>query len=375
MDDSTRSLVARSLQLITANQADSGAYIASPTFGPYAYSWLRDGGFIADAMSRHGHIASAEAFFGWCARIITDRRGQVESLIAAAEAGQPAPAAAHLHTRYTLDGQESSEPWENFQLDGYGTWLWALTAHLQRHDRPCTEVVEGATLSARYIAACWNEASYDWWEEHAVHRHTSTLAAIHGGLAAVRDWDRIDAEVRTRAAATVDDIRALVAAEAVRSGHLTKWLGSSEVDASLIACATPFRLYPPDDPVMRATIHRIEHELAPAGVHRYLDDTYYGGGEWVLLAGLLGWYHAEAGALERADELRRWIAAQADEQGDLPEQVADHLLHPERKPEWDQRWGASARPLLWSHAMFLTLVSVLEVAAAQQPERPEETVA
>ncbi|MEX2550928.1 MAG: glycoside hydrolase family 15 protein, partial [Nitriliruptoraceae bacterium] len=86
-DDPIRALVARSLQLITAHQAASGAYVASPTFPPYAFSWLRDGAFIADAMSRHGRVASAEAFFGWCARILTDRRERVERLIAAGGGG------------------------------------------------------------------------------------------------------------------------------------------------------------------------------------------------------------------------------------------------------------------------------------------------
>lgn len=370
IDDSIRALAAHSIRLIAANQAASGAYVASPTFAPYAFSWLRDGAFIADAMSRHGQVTSAEAFFGWCARILTRRREQVERLISAAEAGRPVSAASHLHTRYTLEGDESTIPWENFQLDGYGTWLWALAEHVRRHDRPCLEVVEGARLSARYVAACWDEASYDWWEEHAEHRHSSTMAAIFGGLAAVRDWDAIDADTRSRAEMAADRIRAMVAAQGVHGGHLTKWFGSTEVDASLIACATPFRLYQPDDAIMQATIDRIEQELAPGGVHRYLDDTYYGGGEWVLLAGFLGWYYAEVGATSRANELLGWMAEQADDRGELPEQVSGHLLHPDRKAEWDRRWGPSAAPLLWSHGMLLTLVATLD--GAVRGDGPEE---
>ena len=35
--------------------------------------------------------------------------------------------------------------------------------------------------------------------------------------------------------------------------------------------------------------------------------------------------------------------------------VATRALHPERIAEWDERWGTSATPLLWSHAMYLTL--------------------
>ena len=63
-------LARRSVEVILAGQAPSGAYVAAPTFGPYAYCWFRDGAFIADAMSRVGEVESAEAFFGWCARTI-----------------------------------------------------------------------------------------------------------------------------------------------------------------------------------------------------------------------------------------------------------------------------------------------------------------
>ena len=50
-----------------------------------------------------------------------------------------------------------------------------------------------------------------------------------------------------------------------------------------------------------------------------------------------------------------WIAAHAAPDGGLPEQSQDHLLHPEAHDEWVARWGPPPCPLLWSHAMFLTL--------------------
>jgi isomaltose glucohydrolase len=114
--------------------------------------------------------------------------------------------------------------------------------------------------------------------------------------------------------------------------------------------------------VMAATVEKIEAELVSGGVHRYLDDVYYGGGEWVLLAGFLGWYHAETGRLPRASQLLDWMVEQADEAGNLPEQVSHHLLHPECYQEWVERWGDVARPLLWSHAMFLNLQRELRSA-------------
>ena len=127
--------------------------------------------------------------------------------------------------------------------------------------------------------------------------------------------------------------------------------------------ATPYRLLSPDDPIVQATVTRIEADLhcAGGGVHRYLADTYYGGGEWVLLAGWLGWYYAETGETARARELLRWIEAQADVGGHLPEQVSAHLLALDRFGEWEARWGPVAKPLLWSHAMYLILCRALNM--------------
>ncbi len=360
-----RRLVSRSIEIILGGQAATGAYLASPTFPTYQYSWFRDGAFIADAMSRVDEIASAEAFFGWCARILTDRREQVLDLVARGGRNvEDVAPTEHLHTRYTVDGRESGQVWQDFQLDGYGAWLWALDEHARRHGRPREAFVEGAELTVAYLCTFWASASFDWWEENGTLRHPSSLAPIRAGLLAAASWPELDPALAERAVATAADIEALVLAEGLHDGHLTKSFGSTEVDASLIACFTPFRLFPVDDPVATSTIARIERELAPAGVHRFLADTYYGGGQWILLAGFLGWYHAERGDLARAHELADWMAAQATDDLELPEQVGLHALHPERNDEWVDRWGPIATPLLWSHAMYLTLATALGFAGA-----------
>ena len=85
-------------------------------------------------------------------------------------------------------------------------------------------------------------------------------------------------------------------------------------------------------------------------MHRHLDDTYYGGGEWLLLTALLGLAEPD-----RAEDCLAWIAAHATADGLLPEQSQDHLLAPERYEPWVAKWGPPPSPLLWSHAMFLTL--------------------
>lgn len=362
------SLVSRSIEIIRQGQAATGAYLASPTFPTYQYCWFRDGAFIADAMSRVGEIASAEAFFGWCNRILTDRRDQILDLVARGERDvEDVALTEHLHTRYTVDGLESGTQWQDFQLDGYGTWLWALDQHSFRHARSRSDFVEGVELTVRYLCVFWASPFYDWWEENGHRRHPSSLAPIRRGLLAASEWPELDGELRARAKSVAQQIAELVGAEGVHDGHLVKYFGSTDVDASLIACVTPFSLYPPNDPIAVATIDRIEVELVRGGVYRFLDDTYYGGGEWILLAGFLGWHHVATGNTDRAIQLADWIAAQADGALNLPEQVDTHALHPERTAEWVDRWGPSASPLLWSHAMYLTLATSLGMTG--EPER------
>lgn len=149
-----------------------------------------------------------------------------------------------------------------------------------------------------------------------------------------------------------------------------KWLDGDDVDASLIACFTPFELFPADGDIASATVSAIERRIAHHGVHRYAADTFYGGGEWPLLAALLGWHYARTGRTEEAWRQFAWVVAQADEDGELPEQSTAHLLHPVRHQEWVDRWGPIASPLLWSHAMFLILAAELGVTGHGPPDAP-----
>ncbi|MEU4576984.1 glycoside hydrolase family 15 protein [Nonomuraea sp. ATR24] len=359
-------LVSHSLDVIQRLQSSTGAYPASPTFSAYrGYSWLRDGSFIAEGVSRHGDVAGADAFHAWSARVVGDRAGQVDALVARAARGEPVAQAEMLPTRFTLDGVDGTDEWWDFQLDGYGTWLWALREHTARHGRAVPGVEKGVRATARYLSAFWDRPCYDWWEEHVEQRHVATLGAVHAGLRAALELDVLSAAEAEAASAAVAGVAALVAAEGVApGGHLRKWLGSDAVDGSLLACVEPFGLYAATHPVGAATVAEVERQLArDGGVYRYLDDTFYGGGRWVLLAGFLGWNHARAGRPGRARHHLDWMAAQATPAGDLPEQVPGLLLWPERRQEWLDRWGPVATPLLWSHGMYLILADELGVRA------------
>lgn len=86
--------------------------------------------------------------------------------------------------------------------------------------------------------------------------------------------------------------------------------------------------------------------------HRYAADTFYGGGQWPVLAALLARHHTRVGNPGRAAQLLDWIVRTADSDLLLPEQVSP-LLAPDVLDEWLERWGPSVDPLLWSHGAFL----------------------
>ena len=292
-------LVARSVEVILEGQAAAGAYAASPTFPQYrGFCWFRDGAFVAEAMSRMGETESAEQFFDWCAEIILrDPSGPWDS-------------------RYRLDG--STDPvawWPHRQFDGLGLWVWAMENHIERH-RVASRWGDAANATQVFLAEHWNEPCHDWWEERSG-VHAATLGCIWAALRS----DEIASRVRaTRERERLDGSHAFLVV-----------LGLAGVDV----------------------LAQLECEL---GYHRHLQDDYYGGGEWPVLAGLIGWARLVNG-LDATPQLA-WIESHEEGDGVLPEQAGEQL-RPPLYDKWVARWGPPAVPLLWSHAMYLVLQALL----------------
>lgn len=357
-------LAETSFDVITGLQHASGAYPASPTFSAYAgYSWFRDGAFIADAVSAFGGIDSATRFFDWCARVLEQHEDQIVRIVAASERGEPVSDGEMLATRFTFDGEEGMDAWWDFQLDGYGTWLWAVVEHARRHGVSLEPWRHAIDLGVDYLLSSWQRPCFDWWEENAHQVHVSTLGCIAAGLAAAVGAGTLDHERGIATEKAVEEIVSLIRETGTTGGHLAKWLGSTEVDASLLAIVYPLGVFPASSAIGAATIAAVDRDLnIEGGVHRYLADTYYGGGQWPLLSCMLGLAYAASGDRDRAYDQLVWAASTAGERGMIPEQVDDHLLAPEMRQEWVDRWGSVADPLLWSHAMYLRLAVELGIA-------------
>jgi isomaltose glucohydrolase len=347
------SIARRSVEVLKDGQAPSGAFIASPNFPTYHYAWLRDGAFCAHALDLAGERASAEAFHGWVARSIEEHRPLIEGVIARIEAGDPPLPEEMPPARYTLDGsleQHDDEPWPNFQFDGYGMWLWALGEHV--NGGSAERWRDSVELVARYLRATWTLKSFSCWEEFDDGEHASTLGATAAGLDSAAKllceaaWEEDAARVREH-----------LLARFVHDGRFTRGPSDARADGSLLWLGVPFAAVALDDARLERTIETIRRDLyrPGGGVYRYVGDTYYGGGEWILLACSLGWHEARVGNLAAVDAIRDWVRSQARENGDLPEQVAEHAQTPSMIEPWVERWGPIASPLLWSHAMYVIM--------------------
>ena len=361
---SREDLYTASIKIIRDHQNRNGSYIASPNFSEYRYSWLRDGSFIGYGMLKSGNADSTEAFLRWTGSTIIRNQPHWDTLKQEIRVGGVLSQKAHMPTRFTLDGKVTGTDWPEFQIDGYGAWLWLLDEWCSQQGRPVPEWAAPAVkITLDYLALTWDVPNYDAWEEHGDKVHPATLSCVYAGMNRMKARGfsvQINPEV----------IRDLALSAPTDDGTVPKYLGSNEVDASLLWCAVPFQMVRTDEPVMIRTLQKIEKDLLrDGGVHRYAADTYYGGGRWILLTAWLGWYYLRVGRTEEAEHCASWIEAQAGESGSLPEQVTDRPIEPKMVASWINRWGEVANPLLWSHGMYLVLASELRKYAGGVGEK------
>jgi GH15 family glucan-1,4-alpha-glucosidase len=125
----------------------------------------------------------------------------------------------------------------------------------------------------------------------------------------------------------------------------------------------PFELLDINDDVFARTVDEIETKLLNGcGLHRYRSDTYYGGGQWLLMSCWLGWYYSLAGKPEKAEAILAWAENQANEKGELPEQSFEHVYDRSYYDKWYDMFGKPAAPALWTHALYI--ISALELKRA-----------
>lgn len=345
-----------SIDAILRNQSANGAIIASPDFAQYNFCWLRDGSFSAFALDRAGEHEASSRFHTWVNDAIGGISGIIDDVIEKMLRGEELDPTIMPPARFALDGTSVIDDWPNFQIDGYGTWLWSLGQHLAESNRSLPkELRSSVARAARYLATFALTPCYDVWEENGSAVHSSTLACVYGGL--------------TTAADLLDDPSHLEIAVAVRNrlqegvlnGVYVKSSANSDVDASELWLLTPFHAVDPSDRNFANTVTAIEDRLTlDGGIRRYSTDVYFGSGAWPVLTASLGWNAAVTGDLEKAKRCLTWIAAHFDGSGLLGEQFGGDGRDPAHFDEWVGRWGHPAKDLTWSYAMYVVLMLAID---------------
>ncbi len=363
--------VRRSVEAILRNQHDNGAIIASPDFAQYRFCWLRDGSFSAYALDIAGEREASARYHAWVGRAVNGIAATMEDAIAARQAGEGLDPLHMPPARFAVDGTTVVDGWPNFQIDGYGTWLWFLGRHveLSRRGGLPEHLLEPVRRVARYLTAFSMSPCYDVWEENGDAQHTSTLACVYGGLTAAARLLGDEEYV-----AVASDVRACVLERASQVGYFVKSSGNPDVDASCLWLASPFGLVDSNDEYFAKTVSLIKDRLSFAGgIRRYPTDVYFGSGAWPVLTASLGWHYMGLGDLDGAEGCRSWIASHVDDAGLLAEQYDGALRDNEHYRQWVRRWGPPAKDLTWSHAMYVVLCDAIERARSSSTDHGERS--
>jgi GH15 family glucan-1,4-alpha-glucosidase len=354
------SLFHESVSAILRNQSDEGAFIASPDFAQYHFCWLRDGSFSAFALDRAGEHDASARYHSWVNDAIGGISGIIDDVIERMIQGEALDPSIMPPARFALDGTAVIDDWPNFQIDGYGTWLWSLGEHLRETGKDAIpkELRSSVARAARYLATFSMSPCYDVWEESGNAVHSSTLASVYGGLAtAARLLD--DADLQSSA----DAVRERLSRDAQQHGLYVKSSENDGVDGSELWLLTPFGVVDADDVQFVRTIAAIEDRLTlNGGIRRYSSDVYFGSGAWPVLTASLGWHYVTVGNLDGAKNCLAWVASHFDVDGHLGEQFGGELRDPKHFDEWVDRWGPPAKDLTWSYAMYIVLMMAIDEA-------------
>jgi GH15 family glucan-1,4-alpha-glucosidase len=354
------SLFNESVSAILRNQSDQGAIVASPDFAQYHFCWLRDGSFSAFALDRAGEHDASARYHSWVNEAIGGISGIIDDVIERMIQGEALDPSIMPPARFALDGTAVIDDWPNFQIDGYGTWLWSLGEHLRETGQESIpkELRSSVARAARYLATFSLSPCYDVWEESGSAVHASTLASVYGGLVtAARLLD--DADLQSSA----DAVRERLSRDAQQHGLYVKSSENDGVDGSELWLLTPFGVVDADDAQFTRTIAAIEDRLTlNGGIRRYSSDVYFGSGAWPVLTASLGWHYVTIGNLDGAKGCLAWVASHFDADGHLGEQFGGELRDPKHYDEWVDRWGPPAKDLTWSYAMYVVLMTAIDEA-------------
>ncbi|NYD68540.1 glycoside hydrolase family 15 protein [Agromyces atrinae] len=339
---SSTGLVRRSLLVLRAlSNIDTGGIVAAATtslpedFGgsrnwDYRFVWLRDAALAIEELLAAGFTEEAAEWRDWLIRAVAGDPADVQIMYGVAGERRLTEWVAD-----SLPGYRGSAPvrignaaFTQTQVDVFGEVLRALglarDAGLVEDDLSWPLEVELLT----HLETIWQQPDRGIWEirgpaRHFVHSRAMAWAAFDAGIRGIDSGRR---GPRARWALVRDAIRASILADGVApGGWFRQHDETDEVDASLLVlpmigfCAA-------DDPIMLATVERIEQTLVVDGlVRRYRTESGVDGvegGENAFLACSfwLVQQYARSGRADDAQQLFDRLSALANDVGLLAEQ-------------------------------------------------------
>src|SRR3954466_991812 len=323
----------------------TGAIVAAPTTSlpetvggerswDYRYSWIRDASLTLEALYIGSCSDEAEEFVSF----MTSSAGGGASLqIMYGIGGEHDLTERELpHLRGWRDSQPvrvGNGAWAQTQLDVYGELLNALHLYREKLGELHPEIQEFVAYLADAAAARWHETAAGMWERRGEPRHHLSskvlcwvaldravkLAPVLGSFAKEREWGRVRDEIR-------DAILARAWSEE-RQGFAQSF-DSDELDAAQLLMPI-LGFLPATDERMRSTIEAIASELTEDElVLRYRNEEGLNAdglsgeeGTFVICSFWLVSCLAQAGEVERAEQLFDQLAGYANDLGLLGEEI------------------------------------------------------
>ena len=125
------------------------------------------------------------------------------------------------------------------------------------------------------------------------------------------------------------------------------------MDISILGAVTPFKVFDPNDPIVKNTIQKINLTLRTytGGILRFEHDSYMGGkNPWPIATLWMYIYYKMVGQEEEANECFNFVINTATDLGFLAEQVDNDKM--------EAKWVIG---LGWSHAMFILALGLEEL--------------
>ncbi|MDP3955674.1 MAG: glycoside hydrolase family 15 protein [bacterium] len=336
----------------------------------YAYVWPRDAAFIAMALDDVGAVTTAQRFYEFLLKAITD--------------------AGYLMHKYRPDGSLGSSwhPWVRsgkielpIQEDETALVLIGLWHHfevsrdiefIERLYNPLIKKSALFLMGYRDVATGLPKPSYDLWEEK-FGVHTFTVATVYGGLIAAARFARLLGKKMSESnyLHTAEEVRRSLVRhlwnedrksfyKSISYDHHGKIVPNDTIDISSIFGIIFCEVLPVDDSRVISAIKTVEDTLTIAGntggLARYENDNYYRvdyektGNSWIITSLWLAQYYIKVAKskadLKKAISWIEWVAEHAALSGVLPEQ-----LHPTTGEH------ISATPLTWSHGEYIRTVT------------------